>query len=96
MADLHIQNETLDQAITDMVQATQAMTNNLQDLIQGIGPMASTFTGQAATAWAQFQTVAQQADTNMQQDFGKGSQILQQMHDLHLDADKKGAARFGS
>lgn len=95
MANIEIANETLDQAIGDMVQATQAMTNNLHDLIQGIGPLAATFSGQAAAAWAHFQTVAQQADANMQADFGKGAQILQQMHEIHLQSDKRGAAQFG-
>jgi ABC-type transporter Mla subunit MlaD len=92
---IQLNHESVNQAIEEMQQATATMDQNLQDLLQGLQSMAATFSGQSATAWEQFRTVAQSADAQMQADFGQGANRLQMMHEAHIDADTNGTRIFG-
>jgi uncharacterized protein YukE len=96
MADIQLRHETVDQAVQEMVQATNQMKTNMDDLVQGLQQMASTFTGAAADAWQQFQKAANDADNAMNADFGKGAYTLEEMHNIHKNADFRGAGVFGA
>jgi uncharacterized protein YukE len=95
MANIQLKHEGVDQAVEAMQQATREMHNALDNLVQGMTPMAQTFTGAAATAWVEFQTAAHQADSGMQGLFGQGSVILADMHEAHIRSDRSGAAVYG-
>jgi hypothetical protein len=72
------------------------MTQNLEDLVAGLRPMAESFSGTAASDWQDFQNAANQADAAMNADFGGGARALGTMHQIHIDADTRGAATFHS
>jgi uncharacterized protein YukE len=91
MADIMVMHQTVEQAVADMQQATRMMDNALDNLLAGLSPLASTFEGQSATAWAEFQNAANQADANMQALFGQGAVILSDMHEIHKLADYRGS-----
>ena len=91
MADVYMHHSPVEQAINEMVVTTRKMSNALDDLIAGLTPMASTFSGEAATAWVEFQTVANTADQKMQELFGTGSTVLAEMQRIIKDGDRRGA-----
>ena len=91
MADVTIFHARVEQAVADMQQATVQMGNALDNLEVGLTAMASTFSGQSAEAWREFQAAANQADVNMQNAFGHGSIVLTDMHEIQKYADYKGA-----
>jgi len=94
MADIQLNHQSVQQAVDDMVQATQQMRTNLDALLQELRPVASTFTGAAADSWQQFQVAANHADNTMNNDFGQGHVILSDMHQAHISADLRGASIF--
>jgi uncharacterized protein YukE len=95
MGDIQLNHQSVDNAVASMQQSTQTMINHMDQLVQGLQSMSSTFTGAAADAWHQFQTAANQAANAMNNDFGKGSVVLADMHNIHKSADQKGASIFG-
>lgn len=96
MADIQLRHETVDRAVDEMVQATQQMRTNMEELVQQLQSMASTFTGAAADSWHQFQNAANRADDAMNNDFGQGHVVLTEMHNIHKLADRQGAQIFGA
>ncbi|MFF8430649.1 WXG100 family type VII secretion target [Streptomyces sp. NPDC016566] len=94
MADIQLQHETVQQATEEMKQATKTMITNLEDLIQGLQNMRSTFSGQSAQEFNAFLKVAHQAEGVMHNDFGQGSNALEGMHECLTNADNKGATLF--
>ena len=95
MADIQLNHESVNQATEEMQQATMTMSNNLNDLLQGLQAMSATFSGNTATEWEVFRTTAQNADAAMQKDFGQGAHVLANMHQAHIDSDRKGVSLFG-
>jgi methyl-accepting chemotaxis protein len=94
MADIQLRHESVDQAVQEMIQATQQMRTNMEELLRGLQSMAHTFTGASADAWHQFQQAANAADNAMNNDFGQGHVVLAEMHNIHKNADLKGASVF--
>jgi len=91
MADVTLHHPQVEQAAADMQQATMQMSNALDDLETGMSAMASTFSGQSADAWREFQAAANRAEIDMQAAFGHGAIVLTQMHETHKRADHHGA-----
>jgi WXG100 family type VII secretion target len=96
VANIQLNHEGVNQAVADMQQATSQIESALDDLMQQLRPLAESFTGQSASAWAQFQNAVNTAETAMSADFGKGSTVLDTMHGHLADGDKRGAAILGA
>ena len=60
MADVTINHQRVEQAVEDMKQATRQMHTAAGEPSPGMAPMASSFVGVSATAWQEFQAVAEE------------------------------------
>ena len=95
MANIQLNHEGVDQAVADMRQATSQIESALDDLMRQLRPLAESFTGRSAHAWADFQNQVNTAETAMSADFGRGSTVLDTMHGHLTDGDNRGAAILG-
>lgn len=96
MADISVSHIGVDQAVTDMQQATTQIETELDNLMHQLQPLAQSFAGQAAGAWVDFQNTVSSAESAMSADFGKGSTVLDTMHSHLKDGDRRGAAILGA
>jgi uncharacterized protein YukE len=96
VADISLNHEGVNQAVAEMQQATSQIENSLDDLMQQLRPLATSFTGESANAWVQFQNAVSSAEHAMSADFGKGATVLDTMHGSLTDGDKRGAAILGA
>lgn len=95
MADISLNHEGINEAVTDMQQATTRIENSLDDLMSQLRPLATSFTGEAANAWLRFQSAVSRAEQALSADFGKGATVLDAMHGSLADGDRRGAAILG-
>jgi WXG100 family type VII secretion target len=94
MADIDLDYKGAEQAISDMLAASQKIDSQLADLMQQLQPFASQFVGQASEAYQDFQRKVNSLEDAMKQSLHQGAQILDSMMHGHRESDQLAANNF--
>lgn len=89
---IHLNHETVNEAVNEMMTANQQMLAAMDDLVQELTPLAQTFEGETKNAWQEVQRTIDAQHQRMTEAFGNASGVLTSMHETLTTADHRGAA----
>ena len=95
MANIQLNHEGVDQAVSDMTQAANQMKNAVEDLINSLQPLAQSFQGAAAGVFSEISKNRMTIYNDLTTTFSAGTGALDTMHQNLTEGDRRGASILG-
>jgi uncharacterized protein YukE len=95
MADIQLNHETVNQAVDEMNQTAQQMESAVEDLINQLTPLSTSFQGAAAVAFNDISANRQKIYDDLTATFSNGAGVLGNMHQELIAGDRRGASMLG-